>query len=257
MAFVPGGAFQVRAVDATTVKEPRPSGSLRRLHYSVGLPSLTCDFFKLTGTEGSGTGESLAQFPIRAGDHVLADRGYSTARGTRHVADAGGRLIVSVNTGSLPLCTAGGRPFDLLAAVSSVTRPGAVRSWATTVETPAAEGRPAGNVAGRVCVLRKSAEAIRLAHQKIRRDAARKGNHVQPATLRFGRVRDCLDDLSRSALLGRGRAGVVSPALAGRTGVQALQVAGPVGALAEVRRGRQPQGGSSTANCSWRCWWRS
>ena len=114
LAVVPGGAFQVRAVDATTVKEPGPSGSLWRLHYGVGLPSLTCDFFKLTGTEGPGTGESLAQFPIRAGDHVLADRGYSTARGIRHVADAGGRLIVRVNTGSLPLCTAGGRPFDLL-----------------------------------------------------------------------------------------------------------------------------------------------
>ena len=97
LAVVPGGAFQVRAVDATTVKEPGPSGSLWRLHYSVGLPSLTCDFFKLTGTEGPGTGESLAQFPIRAGDHVLADRGYSTARGIRHVADAGGRLIVRVN----------------------------------------------------------------------------------------------------------------------------------------------------------------
>ena len=72
----------------------------------MGLPSLTCDFFKLTGTEGPGgpgTGESLAQFPIRAGDHVLADRGYSTARGIRHVVDAGVRLIVRVNTGSLPL----------------------------------------------------------------------------------------------------------------------------------------------------------
>ena len=34
-------------------------------------------------------------------------------------------------------------------------------------------------------LLRKSAEAIRLAHQKVRRDAARKGNQVQPATLRF------------------------------------------------------------------------
>ena len=66
LAVIPGGAFQVRAVDATTVKEPGPSGSLWRLHYSVGLPSLACDFFKLTGTEGPGTGESLAQFPIRA-----------------------------------------------------------------------------------------------------------------------------------------------------------------------------------------------
>ena len=144
LAVVPGGAFQARAVDATTVKEPGPSGSLWRLHYSVGLPSLTCDFFKLTGTEGPGTGESLAQFPIRAGDHVLADRGYSTARGIRHVADAGGRLIVRVNTGSLPLCTAGGRPFDLLAAVSSVTRPGAVSSWVFGVNY---FGRPAQRVA--------------------------------------------------------------------------------------------------------------
>ena len=137
LAVLPGGAFQVRAVDATTVKEPGPSGSLWRVHYSVGLPSLACDFFKLTGTEGPGTGESLAQFPIRAGDHVLADRGYSTARGIRHVVDAGGRLIVRVNTGSLPLCTAAGRPFDLLAAVSSVTRPAAGRSWATRSRRPA------------------------------------------------------------------------------------------------------------------------
>ena len=81
LAVIPGGTFQVRAVDATTVKEPGPSGSLWRLHYGVCLPPLACDFFKLTGTEGPATGESLAQFPIRAGDHVLADRGYSTARG--------------------------------------------------------------------------------------------------------------------------------------------------------------------------------
>ena len=136
-------------------------------------------------TEGAGTGKSLTQFPIRAGDHVLAGRGYSTARGIGHVVDAGGRLIVRVNTGSLPLYTAAGRPFDLLAAVSSVTRAGAVRSWATTVAVPGDDNGPAGEVAGRVCVLRESAEAIRLAHEKIRRDAARKGNQVQPATLRF------------------------------------------------------------------------
>ena len=241
LAVVPGGAYQIRAVDATTVKEPGPSGSLWRLHYSVGLPSLTCDFFKLTGTEGPGTGESLAQFPIRAGDHVLADRGYSTARGIRHVADAGGRLIVRVNTGSLPLCTAGGRPFDLLAAVTSVTRPGAVRSWATTVAAPGDNGGPSGDIAGRVCVLRKSAEAVRLAHQKVRRDAARKGHQVQPATLRFAEYVIVFTTFPRAALFRRGRAGVVSPAMAGRIGVQALQVAGPVGACAEVRR-RERQG---------------
>ena len=50
------GGFQVRAFDATTVKEPGKTGSLWRLHYSVRLPSLACDYFKLTETEGRGTG---------------------------------------------------------------------------------------------------------------------------------------------------------------------------------------------------------
>ena len=185
LAVVPEGAFRVRAVDATTVKEPGPSGSLWRLHYSVCLPSLACDFFKLTETEGSGTGESLAQFPIRAGDHVLADRGYSTARGIRHVVEAGGKLIVRVNTGSLPLRTATGKQFDLLAAVESVTRSGDAWSWATTVVSGEDTDGPAREIPGRVCAIRKSAAAIREAHRRIRRDASRKGNRVQPATLRF------------------------------------------------------------------------
>ena len=122
-----GGGFQIRAFDATTVKEPGKTGALWRIHWSVCLPSLACDFFKLTRTEGPGSGESLAQFPIRAGDHVLADRGYSTARGIGYVAAAGGQLIVRVNTGALAPRTRRGEPFDLLAAVTSLKRAGAVK----------------------------------------------------------------------------------------------------------------------------------
>ncbi len=48
----PDGGFEVRLVDATTVKEPGKTGSLWRLHYSVRLPSLVCDHFRLTETEG-------------------------------------------------------------------------------------------------------------------------------------------------------------------------------------------------------------
>ena len=57
--------FQVRAFDATTVKEPGKTGSLWRIHYSIRLPSLCCDFFKLTETQGKGSGESFKHFPIR------------------------------------------------------------------------------------------------------------------------------------------------------------------------------------------------
>jgi hypothetical protein len=56
--------FQVRLFDATNVKEPGPTGSLWRIHYSVQLPSLACDFFKITPTKGKGTGESFFQYSI-------------------------------------------------------------------------------------------------------------------------------------------------------------------------------------------------
>ena len=91
MAMSADGGFQVRAFDATTVKEPGRTGALWRLHYSVRLPSLACDFFKLTASEGRGTGEAFAQFPVGEGDFVLADRAYSTAAGLHHVVSAGGQ----------------------------------------------------------------------------------------------------------------------------------------------------------------------
>lgn len=177
-----GGGLQMRAIDATTVKEPGKSGSLWRLHYSVRLPSLACDFFRLTGTRGRGTGESLRQFPIREGDYLLADRGYSTATGIGYVADAGGRVTVRVNTGSLRLQTSGSRPFRLLKKVSTLQRPGDIGSWAVRVIAP--RGVP---VEGRVCALRKTEEAIEIAHRSLRQTAARKGKKLQPQTLEFAR----------------------------------------------------------------------
>ena len=47
VALASSGGFQVRAFDATIVKEPGKTGSLWRLHYSVSLPSLSCDFFQV------------------------------------------------------------------------------------------------------------------------------------------------------------------------------------------------------------------
>ena len=79
----------MRAIDATTVKEPGRAASQWRIHYSVRLRTLACDYFQLTATKGRGTGEALRHFPIRAGDYLLADRGYSTAAGIGHVAKAG------------------------------------------------------------------------------------------------------------------------------------------------------------------------
>ena len=171
--------FEMRAFDATTVSEPGQTGSLWRIHYSVCLPSLRCDFLKVTAAKGAGTREGFSHFPVREGDHVLADRGYSSARGIAGVSEAGGRVTVRVNTGSLRF-ESGGEPFDLLAAVSSLRRPGEVGEWA--VETAGA-----ARVAGRVCALRKSKEASRRALDKLRLEASRKGRKLRPETRAFAR----------------------------------------------------------------------
>ena len=185
IAVATDSGFRIRAFDATTVKEPGKTGALWRIHYSVCLPSLACDFFKLTRTKGAGSGESLTQFPIRAGDHVVADRGYSTANGIGYVADAGGDLIIRVNTGSLPLRTPDGEPFDLLAAVTSLKRAGAAKAWSVQVLVNEDHAGADRAIAGRVCALRKSAEAIKLAQRKVRKEATRKGKQPQPDTLTF------------------------------------------------------------------------
>ena len=159
--------LQVRAFDATSVHEPGQTGSLWRLHYSIKLPSLGCDFFNLTATEGPGSGESFTQFPIRAGDYVLADRGYSTALGLQHVLVGGRYVTVRVNTGSLVLAAPDGAPFDLLAYVASLRQPGLGGVW--QAPEVAASG-PA--VQGRSCTLRKTDEAIQLAHKNLRQKAS-------------------------------------------------------------------------------------
>ena len=173
------GSLSMRAFDGTVVKEPG-RGSLWRLHYGVRLPSLECDFFELTAAKGAGTGESLKRFPVRPGDLVLADGGYSTGGGLRHVADGGGHATVRVNPASLVLRDPDGQPFDLLGAVSSLKRAGAVGSWAATVDVPG--GEP---VAGRLCAIRKTRRETRLAVAKLRRRASRKQQRLRPETLRY------------------------------------------------------------------------
>lgn len=174
--------FQIRAFDATTVKEPGATGSLWRIHYSVSLPSLSCDFFKVTETEGIGTGESFKQFPIQNNDYILADRGYSTASGIAYVAAKGAHVTVRINTASLPVQTLEGTPFELLKKISHIKDAHILDSWPAIVYEKGSE-----KVQGRICVIRKSEEAIAIAHKKLKRNASKKGSKLQPETLEYAK----------------------------------------------------------------------
>jgi len=171
-----GGRF--RLFDATNVKEPGKTGSLWRIHYSICIPSLECDHFALTATKGSGTGESLSQFPVQEGDQIIADRGYSRATDIHYAASHGATVCIRLNPQALVLQDSAGQPLDLIGKIQALRRCGDIGHWPAVVPGPQKEAVPV-----RICSVRKSKKAIELAHKKLRRRASKKGHELQPETL--------------------------------------------------------------------------
>jgi hypothetical protein len=154
----------VRIVDATTVKEPGKTGGQWRIHYSLRLPSLECDHFELTPTRGKNNGERLGRFVFHAGEVVLADAGYSHPEGIARVAQQGADVCVRVNPQSLPLWIQPGRRFPLLQKLKTVPPAGKGRAWQVKVKWKDEW------ISGRLCVIRKSEQAIKKADRKLKRN---------------------------------------------------------------------------------------
>jgi Transposase DDE domain len=170
----------LRLIDATVVKEPGKTGSLWRIHYSLQWPTLACDYFKITATEGKGTGETLRQFPLMPQDYVLADRGYCHASGIHYVASKNAFVTVRLNPDSILLQSTDGAKFVLLEQLKSIGAAGRTGEWKVLIPF---ESNPPVPV--RLCVIRKSQTAIALAHKKLRRYASKHGTRLQPETLLY------------------------------------------------------------------------
>ncbi|MCB1125570.1 MAG: IS4 family transposase [Verrucomicrobiae bacterium] len=168
----------LRIIDATIVKEPGPTGTQWRIHYSLCWPTLRCDYFKLSAVEGEGTGESLRQFPIAQGEHLLADRGYCHARGIHYATERKSHITVRLNPDGIALKTLAGDAFPLLKKLKSLQRCGQIATW--DAQVPLAERSP---VPVRICAIRKSKTAIAMAHKQLRRKASKHGSALQPETL--------------------------------------------------------------------------
>jgi transposase len=151
----------VRLLDATTVKEPGKTGSQWRIHYSLRLPDVRCDYFELTPAKGRHTGEKLNRFVFHPGEIILADAGYSNPPGIAAVKAQQADVCVRLNPGSTPLLDERGQPFALLKKLKGLRRPRAIREW--RVQVP----HSGGPVAARLCVVRKSQAAIERAHRRI------------------------------------------------------------------------------------------
>lgn len=173
--------IHMRVVDGTIVKEPGKTGSEWRVHYAIELPNLNCDYFKLTATKGSLTGESFKQYPVKKGDCIIGDRGYSTVQGIAYLASQEAYSLVRVNTSALPFFTANEdkeSKFDLLESVLKLQEEYSINESAVRLKTE--DGLW---INGRLCVLRKSKTAIELALKKLKREASKRQSELQPSTI--------------------------------------------------------------------------
>jgi hypothetical protein len=182
---------RLRAVDATTVKESGSTGTDWRIHYSVALPQMRCDFYEVTDVRG---GESLRRLPIDPGDIILADRGYAYRDGVAHVLRGGGDVITRMSSRGFPLLEADrDAPFELIKALRKL-RADKTGEWPIRFEA-AGTTWPA-----RVCAMRKTQHAADLAKKKILREAAKKKRSVYPQTLEMAEYVCVLVTLERADL---------------------------------------------------------
>lgn len=168
----------LRLLDATVVNEPGATGSLWRIHYSLRWPALSCDFFKLTTTKGSGTGESLNHYPLAQGDYILVDRGYCHASGIHYATSQGAHVTVRLNPQSIKLRTMEGAPLRLLHRLKPLQRTGQTATWDVLI--PWGDHAP---IAARLCVVRKTKAAQELAKKKLHRRASKQGAKLLPESL--------------------------------------------------------------------------
>ena len=170
-------------IDGSIICEPGKTGSRWRLHYSLRWPSLSCDFFKLTPVEGEGSGENLTQFPVRPGEFYLADRGYSSPSGIRHITQHGGHLCVRLNPSAVRICEPKGELFPLIDELQKIQKPNQVGQWRVTIADSA--GKVAAK--GRLCALRKSLAATQMAQAKLKIKAKKRGETLRPETLEYAK----------------------------------------------------------------------
>jgi hypothetical protein len=151
----------VRAVDATTVEPPGATQCHWRIHYSVGLSDLRCDFYGLTDSSG---GETFKRFPVTPGDVLVGDRGYCHREAVADVKRRRADVVVRLNLTSFPLLGPRGAKFELLPQLRRMRRFDATE-W--DVAFDAYDKRHAA----RLCAVRKSAQVAEETKDKLRKEA--------------------------------------------------------------------------------------
>ncbi|MBX3176356.1 MAG: IS4 family transposase [Candidatus Hydrogenedentes bacterium] len=167
---------RIRLVDGTTVSEPGKTGSCWRIHYSIDLATLRCDYVRIFEKS---SGETFRRFEVTQGDVLIGDRVYANRPGIRHVISHGGDAIVRLPYSNVPLANGAGSPVDMLAHLRTLDTCD-IGEWHWCIP-PADDNDEAIPV--RVCAVKKSETAAEIARKKILRTAQKSNFEASPEAL--------------------------------------------------------------------------
>jgi hypothetical protein len=167
-------AFNVRIVDASIITEPGSTGSDWRLHFSMELFGVKCDYLKITEPS---EGESFTNYFIKKGDLMLGDRAYGSKVGITHVLKNEGDFLVRIKNKAMALMRSEDKEFNLLENFRELEI-GEVGDWDVLYS-------PSKNrwQSIRLCAIKKSAEAAEHSRKKAKQDICRKQRTLNEDTL--------------------------------------------------------------------------
>lgn len=172
---LPPEGMRVRAIDSTTISGPNSKGTDWRVHYTLDLVTMACDWHEVTDGRG---GEDLERAPVQRGDVLIGDRNFAGEPGIRHVTSRGGHVLVRMRWQHAPMVYKTGRSFQVIRWLRSV-RLGSV--YQCPVRLLGDDHRV--SIGGRVVAVRLPAPLAQRAQERILATNRRKGKKTNPKTL--------------------------------------------------------------------------
>ena len=168
--------YRVIAFDASDVVEKGRSGRIFRLHYGIEIFSMSSVQYKITGQN---VGETLCNYTLCPGDLAIADRIYGTLKGITHCIDNSADYIFRLKSGYFHIYDDQDKPINLLDQFADLEHE---KSKDIFGYSKSADGR---RVPIRVCVKRKSKEAIEATKKRMARKSSKKQEKISKEAKKF------------------------------------------------------------------------
>jgi hypothetical protein len=183
-----------RAFDSTTVQGPASKGTEWRVHYSLDLITLNCDWYELTDAHGA---ELLERTPMQKGDVLLADRNYLRPAGARAAVDAGAHILVRLRWSHSPMHDEQGRVFHALTHAKRL-KVSQVGEWPVRLLVPGGK-----SIRGRVVATKLPAPLAAKGERRAAKSSTKKGKKVDPRSLQAAHFVMVFTSLPQALLTGR------------------------------------------------------